>query len=81
MKLVHSEDCCTYICGRKADGMPMQEAHRLRAELADVKQESDQQKQRLHKQLHSLQHGLDHARAQNISLENRSDCLRCRFCF
>ena len=55
--------------------MPMQEAHRLRAELADVKQESDQQEQRLHHQLQSLQHSLDQARAQNTALENRSGCI------
>lgn len=51
--------------------MLVQEAHRLRGELRDVKQECERQEQRLQNQLHSLQQRLDHARAQNTALENR----------
>lgn len=55
--------------------MLVQEAHRLREELADVKQECERQEQRLHDQLHSLQQSLDHARAQHTALENRYGCM------
>ena len=78
MRFECSEDCRTYSCCQTKDnGMPMQEVHRLRAELADVKQKSDQQKQRLRNQLQSLQHSLDQARAQNTALENRLGCMHC----
>lgn len=49
----------------------LQEADRLRMDLANAQQHGDQQKQKLDSQMNSLQQSLDHARAQNSALENR----------
>lgn len=62
----------------------VQEAHRLRQQLADAKHMAMQQEQTLQGQLCSLQQELEHVRAQNAALDNRwswpeymHTCMQC----